>query len=358
MPAPPKIRNAHPAPKPRAGATPRSASPGGGGVQSVAVPQEEGDLRLDRWFRQRFPGLTHGRLEKLLRTGQIRVDGKRAKAAQRLEAGQTIRIPPLDEAAAQPPVPRAPMPLKAEKTESLAAELKRAILLIDDDVIVLNKPAGLATQGGGKVRAHVDGLLDHLQFDARERPRLVHRLDQETSGVLLIGRSAKATRRLSEAFRERATRKEYWAVTAGVPQPRQGRIDLPLARSPNNVGRVVEEGDAEGLRAVTDYTVVEAAAQHAAFVAMWPVTGRTHQLRLHMAALGTPILGDGKYGAGKAAIAGAELPRQLHLHARRLVLPHPTRGTIDVTAPLPPHMAATFRYFDFDPKAKPEGPED
>lgn len=328
------------------------------GVQIVAVGQDEGELRLDRWFRQRYPGLTHGRLEKLLRTGQIRVDGKRAKAAQRLEAGQTIRIPPLDDAAAQAPVPRAPSPLKPEKAQGLAAELKRAILFMDDDVIALNKPPGLAVQGGGKVKAHVDGLLDHLQFDAKERPRLVHRLDQETSGVLLIGRTAKATRRLTEAFRERDTRKEYWAVTVGVPQPRQGRIDLPLARSPNNVGRVVDRDDEDGQRAVTDFLVVEAAAQHAAFVAMWPVTGRTHQLRLHMAALDTPILGDGKYGAGRSEIAGTDLPRQLHLHARHLVLPHPTRGLIDVRAPLPVHMVATFRYFDFDTKAKPEGPED
>ncbi|MDR6287789.1 23S rRNA pseudouridine955/2504/2580 synthase [Inquilinus ginsengisoli] len=328
------------------------------GVQSLAVGTDEGELRLDRWFRQRFPGLTHGRLEKLLRTGQIRVDGKRAKAAQRLEAGQTIRIPPLDDTATETPTPRAPLPLKPEKAQGLAAELKRAILFMDDDIIALNKPAGLAVQGGGKVKAHVDGLLDHLQFDAKERPRLVHRLDQETSGVLLIGRTAKATRRLTEAFRERATRKEYWAVTVGVPQPRQGRIDLPLARSPSNVGRVVEEDDEEGQRAVTDFAVVEAAAQHAAFVAMWPVTGRTHQLRLHMAALDTPILGDGKYGGARSEITGAELPRQLHLHARRLVLPHPTRGTIDVTAPLSPHMVSTFRYFDFDAKTKPEGPED
>lgn len=356
MPAPPKT--SHPAPKPPAGATPPSGDPAPRAVQTVTVSQDDGELRLDRWFRQRFPGLTHGRLEKLLRTGQVRVDGKRAKAAQRLEPGQIVRIPPLDEAATQAPVPRAPMPLKAEKEQGLAAELKRAILLIDDDVIVLNKPSGLATQGGGKVKAHVDGLLDHLQFDARERPRLVHRLDQETSGVLLIGRTAKATRRLAEAFRERATRKEYWAVTVGVPHPHQGRIDLALARSPSNVGRVVEDDDEEGQRAVTDYSVVEAAVRHAAFVAMWPVTGRTHQLRLHMAALNTPILGDGKYGAGKAVITGAELPRQLHLHARRLVLPHPARGTIDVTAPLPPHMTTTFRYFDFDTKAKPEGPED
>jgi 23S rRNA pseudouridine955/2504/2580 synthase len=324
MPAPPKTP--HPAPKPPAAATPGSGDPAPRAVQTVAVSPDDGELRLDRWFRQRFPGLTHGRLEKLLRTGQVRVDGKRAKAAQRLEPGQLVRIPPLDEAATQPPV--------------------------------LNKPSGLATQGGGKVKAHVDGLLDHLQFDAKERPRLIHRLDQETSGVLLIGRTAKATRRLAEAFRERATRKEYWAVTVGVPHPHQGRIDLALARSPSNVGRVVEDDDEEGQRAVTDYSVVEAAVRHAAFVAMWPVTGRTHQLRLHMAALNTPILGDGKYGAGKAVITGAELPRQLHLHARRLVLPHPTRGTIDVTAPLPPHMTTTFRYFDFDAKAKPEGPED
>ncbi len=231
-------------------------------------------------------------------------------------------------------------------------------MVFDVDVIVLTLPSGLATEGGGRGMARVVGGRDHLQFDAKERPRLIHRLDQETSGVLLIGRTAKATRRLAEAFRERATRKEYWAVTVGVPHPHRGRIDLALARSPSNVGRVVEDDDEEGQRAVTDYSVVEAAVRHAAFVALWPVTGRTHQLRLHMAALNTPILGDGKYGAGKAAIAGAELPRQLHLHARRLVLPHPTRGTIDVTAPLPPHMTTTFRYFDFDTKAKPEGPED
>lgn len=327
------------------------------GVQTVTVPANEAEQRLDRWLRQRFPGLTQGRLEKLLRTGQVRVDGKRAKSAQRLETGQAIRIPPLDDAANAPPEARPKPSPKSADADRWAEILLRAVLFIDPDVIVLNKPAGLASQGGGKLLVHVDGLLDRLQFDAPERPRLVHRLDQETSGVLLLGRTAKATRRLAEAFRERDTRKEYWSVTSGVPERDEGRIDLALLRAPNNVGRVAEAGDEDAQRAVTDYRVVERVGKRAAFVAMWPLTGRTHQLRLHCQAMGTPILGDGKYGGEAAIISGAELGEGLHLHARRLTVPHPTRGTIDVTAPLPPHMLRTFDYFGFDKAAKVPPPD-
>jgi 23S rRNA pseudouridine955/2504/2580 synthase len=322
------------------------------GVETVTVPADEAEQRLDRWFRRRFPGLTQGRLEKLLRTGQVRVDGKRAKAAQRLEAGQAVRIPPLDDAAAAAPEIRPKPSPKAADADRWAEILRRSVLFMDSDVIVLNKPPGLASQGGGKLLVHVDGLLDRLQFDAPERPRLVHRLDQETSGVLLIGRTAKATRRLAEAFRARDTQKEYWCVTVGTPERDEGRIDLPLLRAPNNVGRVADEGDEEAQRAVTDYRVVERAAKRAAFLAMWPLTGRTHQLRLHCQAIGTPILGDGKYGGDAAIISGAEVGQGLHLHARRLTVPHPTRGTIDVTAPLPPHMLRTFDYFGFDKAAR------
>jgi 23S rRNA pseudouridine955/2504/2580 synthase len=323
------------------------------GVEILRVDAAEGEQRLDRWFRRRFPEITHARLEKLLRTGQIRVDGKRAKAAQRLAEGQEIRIPPLirevEPAAAPRPAAARPAGMRPagqnSRVTAAMEALRDAILYMDDEVIALDKPAGLAVQGGGGIAVHIDGLLEHLQFDARERPRLVHRLDQETSGVLLIGRTMRAARRLTEAFRERDTRKEYWCVTVGVPGSTAGRIDLPLSRSADNVGRVDAEA---GLHALTDYRVLAAAAE-AAFVAMWPLTGRTHQLRLHAAAIGTPILGDGKYGGRQTAPAGLPpgLSRQLHLHARRIELPHPTGGTIDVMAPLPVHMAATFAHYGF-----------
>lgn len=321
------------------------------GVQQIPIGEDEGGQRLDRWFRRRFPGLTHGRLAKLLRTGQVRVDGRRAEASTRIEAGQIVRVPPLDDTAVATR-PAASPPPERGRAADLAAQLQASILHMDDDVIVLDKPAGLATQGGGKISEHLDGLLDHLTFGARERPRLVHRLDRDTSGVLVLGRTAKATRRMAEIFRERDAVKEYWACVVGVPKPRAGRIDLPLLRAPDNVGRVASEGDEEGKRAVTDFLVVDEAAGRAAFVALWPMTGRTHQLRIHMAAIGTPILGDFKYGRSAAAIPGTTLPRQLHLHARRLTCPHPRHGVIDVSAPLPAHMRETWRYFGFEPNAR------
>lgn len=312
------------------------------GVQTVEVGGDDDGVRLDRWFGRRFPQLTHGRLEKLLRTGQVRVDGARVKASHRLEAGQQIRVPPLPEAAAPPP-DRRPVAVSDDD----AAELRALVLHRDDQVIVLDKPAGLAVQGGTGKQRHLDGMLDALRFDAGERPRLVHRLDQDTSGVLVLARTAAAARHLTAAFRGSEVRKVYWAVVVGVPKPEQGRLDLALVKRRGAARERVRVDDEEGLRAVTDYAVVDRARRVAAWVALRPVTGRTHQLRAHCAALGTPILGDGKYGGHGAFLEGIELARRLHLHARQVRLPHPSGRLLTVVAPLPPHMAETFRSLGF-----------
>lgn len=320
-------------------------------VQTRVVAADEADIRLDRWFKRHFPQLGHGHLERLLRTGQVRVDGKRAKANARLEPGQSVRVPPLGEepegrhAGDRPP--DRPNRLKVGDAEARA--LLARVLWRDDDVIAFDKPAGLAVQGGTGTTKHLDAMLDLLRFDAAERPRLVHRLDKDTSGVLLLARTAFAASRLAEAFRGKTARKYYWAVTVGVPRPFQGRIDAPLAKETGPRGERVAHDEEEGRKAVSLYSVLEPAGKRAARVALWPLTGRTHQLRVHMAAIGTPILGDGKYGGADAFIAGADLPRQLHLHAWRIIVPHPRGGrAIDVSAPLPAHMERTWGYFGFD----------
>ena len=315
-------------------------------VRTLSVAEDEADLRLDRWFRRHFPELAHGRLEKLLRTGQIRVDGRRAKAGLRLAPGQAIRIPPAVEA---PPSRPAAAP---EVSRQDRATLEAAVLYRDDWVIALDKPPGLAVQGGTGQARHLDAMLEALRFEAAEPPRLVHRLDKDTSGVLLLGRSREATRRLAEAFRSRAGRKLYWAAVAGVPERPEGRIDLALAKGGGAGREKMREDAAEGRRAVTRYRVIDGLGKSAAWLALMPLTGRTHQLRAHCAALGTPILGDGKYGGRKAFAAGGALPKRLHLHARAISLPHPSgQGQIEVTAPLPPHMAETWAFLGFDEAA-------
>jgi 23S rRNA pseudouridine955/2504/2580 synthase len=315
------------------------------GVQIRAVGPDDAALRLDRWFKRHFPGLGHGRLEKLLRTGQIRIDGKRARAGDRLSTGQSIRVPPLEEWAGGPPRPMPPAPPR----DSDLAALRAAVLYRDDDVIVLNKPAGLAVQGGTGTVHHLDGLLDALRFEAAERPRLVHRLDKDTSGILLLARNAPAAAALGAAFRGKTTRKVYWAIVVGLPLPRQGKIDMALAKLPGRGGEKMTPED-DGKSAVTYYSVIENAGDKASFVALLPVTGRTHQLRAHCLALGTPILGDGKYGGAQSQIPGAPGVRQLHLHARSIALPHPRGGVLEATAPLPPHMETTWRFFGFPEK--------
>lgn len=309
-------------------------------VDTITIAAEDGTLRLDRWFRRHYPQLGHGRLEKLLRTGQVRVDGKRAKAGDRVEPGQAIRVPPIGEAPA-PTEPRLPRPRDE-------AALRDCVIYRDDWAIVIDKPPGLAVQGGTNTERHVDQLLDGLRFDSAERPRLVHRLDKDTSGVLLIARTAAAATHFTRAFRDKTTRKIYWAAVVGVPEMAQGRIDLALAKLPGRGGERVRPDEEAGKDAVTYYQVVDRAGERASWLALLPTTGRTHQLRAHCAAIGTPILGDGKYGGAGAHLGGGFAAHMLHLHARSLEIPHPTGGTLRVTAKLPPHMKKLWEFLSFE----------
>lgn len=317
-----------------------------GGVQLRTVDAEDAEMRLDRWFKRHYPTLAHGRLEKLLRTGQVRVEGKRAKAGQKLESGQTVRLPPQVTAAPS----EAPAPAKAASAALNPADvalIQSCVLHRDDHIIVLNKPPGLAVQGGTGTTRHVDGLLEALRFGAAERPRLVHRLDKDTSGLLVLGRTRAAAAALTRAFRSRETRKLYWALVVGVPPQREGVVRAPLSKAPGAVEKMVVDTES-GQSAFTDFRVVESAAKVVAWLALEPRTGRTHQLRVHCAVLGTPILGDGKYGGAEAQLQGQGISRKMHLHARALSLPHPAGGTFAIAAPLPPHMAESFAFFGFD----------
>ena len=323
------------------------------GVRQVTVEAAAGGQRFDRWFRERFPEVTQGRLEKLLRKGEIRLDGRRVKASERLEAGQVVRVPPLPEPAAGRPAAQPTARAPAAVTAKDAAALQAAVLYRDDNIIALDKPAGLAVQGGSGQRRHLDGMLDALRFGAGERPRLVHRLDRDTSGVLLLARNAPTARALAAAFRGKEAQKIYWALVAGVPDERRGLVDLPLAKQAHRHGEAMAEDADDGKPARTLYQVVQSHGRLATWLVLLPLTGRTHQLRVHCAALGTPIVGDGKYG-GRAAFPEAlarlaPAAKTLQLLARELALPDPEAGTtLRVTAPLPPHMAATWRALGFE----------
>ena len=319
-------------------------------ASTILVETDENGLRLDRWFRRRFPALAHGPLEKLLRTGQVRVDGKRAKAGARVEAGQSIRIPP--QLQSLPPT-REKLPPKTNLNDNDQRFIQDLVIHEDSKVIGLNKPSGLATQGGSGITRHVDGLLEGLQAGKRQRPRLVHRLDRDTSGVLLVARTQPAAAALSESLRRRDAQKIYWALTKGVPKPHRGVIKLALAKESGfgKGGRdermAPAEDDDEGAKsATTHYAVIGTAADEYAWVALRPVTGRTHQIRAHLAAIGTPIVGDFKYG-GKKAKGRGELEDRLHLHARSLDIAHPDGGRLKISAPLPAHMSRAWNLFGF-----------
>jgi 23S rRNA pseudouridine955/2504/2580 synthase len=316
-------------------------------IQRYVKTDEEG-IRLDRWFQRHYPQLTHGALEKLLRTGQVRVDGARVKASHRVTKGESIRVPPLPkpDPERQERVPVTKLPAKDR------AFIRSLVLHRDKDVIVLNKPAGLAVQGGTKTERHVDGLLPGLMEEGDDRPRLVHRLDRDTSGVLVIAANARAAAALAQAFRGRDTRKVYWALTNGIPIPRAGRIDAALIKRAAEDGRervrvAFEDEDDDVKSAVTLYETLENATTMA-WLALMPLTGRTHQLRAHCAAIGTPIVGDGKYGTIPARSHG-EIPKRLMLHARSLRIRHPNGTWLEISAPLPPHMAKVWSMMGFDP---------
>ncbi|HEX6859259.1 MAG TPA: RluA family pseudouridine synthase [Caulobacteraceae bacterium] len=309
-------------------------------VRTLYVDSGEDGVRLDRWFKRRWPHLSHIQINKLARSGQIRVDGARAKADTRLTAGSQIRVPPL---------PDAPDPGERKTiSDRDAAFAKSLVLYEDEEVLALNKPAGLAVQGGTKTTHHIDRLLS-AWGEGLERPRLVHRLDRDTSGVLLLGKTPGAAAKLSGAFARRRAQKTYWAIVAGAPKPHEGIIELPLAKKGVGDRELVLPADPKDPRAdpaETEYVTISRAAQRATWLALRPHTGRTHQLRAHMKAIGHPILGDPKYGDDKSAELSGGL--KLQLHARRVTLPHPSAGLISVEAPLSPEMKAGFERFGFD----------
>ncbi|HEY3778155.1 MAG TPA: RluA family pseudouridine synthase [Rhizomicrobium sp.] len=322
----------------------------------MPVESDDDGARLDRWFRRHYPALGHGQLEKLLRTGQVRLDSKRAKAGERISTGQIIRLPPqleaLHKAGTNPPTSSQPRFPQTGGDSRISPE--DLVIHKDSSVLVLNKPSGLATQGGSGIREHVDGLLDQLAFGKKQRPRLVHRLDRDTSGVLVVARTAPAAAALSASLRRRDASKTYWALTKGVPKRSRGTVRSALAKEKSGRQEKMAEvaEDSEGARnAVTDYAVVATAGQEFAWVAARPVTGRMHQIRVHLASLGTPVVGDFKYG-GATARGRGEIENRLHLHARAIDIAHPESGRLRVTAPLPAHMLKSWQLLGFDPDAE------
>lgn len=351
------------------------------GVEIRTVAEDEAGMRIDRWFRLHYPDLAFGHLQKILRGGQVRLDGKRIKGDARIEAGQAIRVPPLGqveappsdaglphrqgrEAAATGTAPRSTVGRRAEPGEAGysrggerrpddASFLRDLILYEDKDVMVLNKPFGLAVQGGSGLSRHIDGMLPALANERGDIPRLVHRLDRDTTGVLVIARTRKAASELGAAFRHRATKKVYWALCAGVPRVRQGRISSFLAKGEDERGdqkmQIVKQGG-EAVHALTYYAVVDQAAQKLSWLSLRPVTGRTHQLRVHTAEMGHPIVGDPKYFNVENWNLPGGVQNRLHLHARRIVMPLPGGGVLDVSAPLPQHMQQSWNLLGLDAK--------
>jgi 23S rRNA pseudouridine955/2504/2580 synthase len=316
-------------------------------VRSFTVGPDDDDIRLDRWFKRHLPDISFAQVSRWARTGQLRVDGKRAAPGDRIAAGQSIRVPP-----AEPPAPSAVKPKRERPplSEDQIAFAQELVIHRDSQALVINKPPGLATQGGTKTHEHVDGLLDALQFEADSRPKLVHRLDKDTSGALLLARTSRAAAFFGKSFSSRTARKVYWALIVGVPSIEDGFIELPLAKQPGTGGEKMHVDEKEGLPARTRYRVIERAGNRAAWVELQPFTGRTHQLRVHMAAIGHPIVGDGKYGGQDAFLTGG-ISRKMHLHARRIRIDHPDGGRLDVTAEPPAHIAESLETLGFDPAA-------
>ena len=326
------------------------------GIEHRQVESDEAGMRLDRWFKVHYPGLGFGQLQKLLRSGQIRVDGGRAKSDARVQPGQSIRIPPMDVDAKT--VKAGPIGGRDLKHSPDGELLSRMLLHEDDKVFVLNKPAGIAVQGGSGVTRHIDGMLEAWTSPKGEKPRLVHRLDRDTSGVLVIARTRGAAQKLTAAFRERDTKKTYWALVRGVPRKREDKISTWLVKEQTADGdrmRIAKHGEEGADHAVSYYRIVEQAGQKFAWLEMEPYTGRTHQLRVHAAHIGHPILGDPKYfEADTNWNFPGGVQNRLHLHARHIDIPHPSGGRLRVTAPLSPHMMQTWNLFGFDQNAADE----
>ncbi|MEO0062494.1 MAG: Ribosomal large subunit pseudouridine synthase [Pseudomonadota bacterium] len=319
-------------------------------VRQFTVAADDDGVRMDRWFKRHLPQIGFATVSRWARTGQIRVDGKRVKPEDRLATGQVLRVPPGGDIA------KSSAPKKREMSAE-DMELAQAMLLERSPAaLVLNKPPGLATQGGTGTTRHVDGLLDAYMDDGEPRPRLVHRLDKDTSGVLLIARTPGSAAFFSKRFSGRSAKKIYWALVVGVPDIHEGMIEAPLAKQPGSGGEKMHVDEENGQPAKTRYRVVDRAGNRAAWVELQPLTGRTHQLRVHMAAIGHPIVGDGKYGGQDAFLTGS-ISRKMHLHARRLIIDAPGGTTLDVTADLPEHFANSMEQLGFDPAQSTAEPE-
>ena len=324
-----------------------------GDIQKVKAA--DAGIRLDRWLKTKFPALPHGLMQKLLRTGQVRVNGGRVKPDTRLDAGDEVKVrrladfEPQKPGSRERPSPAPPMGVsKADRNfvESL-------ILFEDDEVLVLNKPYGIAVQGGTKTKKHIDGMLAGMEDRFGGRPRLVHRLDRDTSGVLLVAKTHAVASRLGRLFQTRSVQKIYWALTKGIPKPPQGKIDAALVKAGGPEGDRVRKamaGEQDAAQsAITHYSIIDRVSTKFAWVSLKPVTGRQHQLRAHMAIIGTPIVGDQKYGGDRdLPVDGLEM--KLHLHARRLIVPRGTGAPLDVTAPLPGHMLASWSMLGLNPE--------
>lgn len=320
-------------------------------LENIVISDSDDGQRLDRWLKKHFPVVTFGQMQKILRTGQIRIDGKRVKGEHRLVAGQVLRVPPQLRLPQDEQAPR-------KLSEKDAAYIQSLLIYRDDHIIAINKPAGLATQGGSKITRHVDGMLDGLKFGNEEKPHLVHRLDKDTSGVLLLARTPAMARELGALFQGRDIRKYYWAITVPAPEEASGRIRSTIAKVEGRGGeRMMAVDDDSGKMALTYYQVIDQLGDQVAWVAFWPRTGRTHQIRVHAAQIGCPLLGDEKYADWDAEPAeifeGLDMAEHLHLHARRIIFDHPRTGkTIDITAPVGPVMKKTFVHLGFNPDDK------
>tara|TARA_B100001123_G_C15340882_1_gene1034828 strand:- start:2088 stop:3077 length:990 start_codon:yes stop_codon:yes gene_type:complete len=303
-------------------------------VQHLKVDADDEEVRLDRWLRRTIPGITYSRLVKWIRTGQIRIDGQRAKPGQKLLAGQIVRLPPIHQHYMS--ASRTDMDRNQDSSISkVLTEIKNNILYRDGSLIAINKPSGLAVQGGSKTKIHLDMVLNNLTFDQKTKPKLVHRLDKDTSGVLLLARTGLAARKMTQMFRNQEVNKVYWALVSGIPNKSEGVIEMPIKKFAGSGGEKVTASSG-GRAAVTNYSVIENIGQKASWIKLRPLTGRTHQLRVHCKLLGTPIVGDVKYGRYQSLVDG--LPRKLHLHARSVTFPHPTTGQVlELVAPLIGH---------------------
>tara|TARA_R110000782_G_scaffold78293_5_gene156046 strand:- start:24550 stop:25902 length:1353 start_codon:yes stop_codon:yes gene_type:complete len=314
---------------------------------TITVSAEDDGIRLDRWFKRHMPDVGFATVSRWARTGQLRVDGARATPGDRLAEGQAIRVPPAPTPSEEAPRRKAGPPARPQLSDEEMDFAQGLVIHRDEQAIVINKPPGLATQGGTKTDTHVDGLLDALMFEREDRPKLVHRLDKDTSGALLLARSARSAGFFAKAFSSRTARKVYWALVVGVPSIEDGMIDLPLAKQPGSGGEKMHVDEENGLPSRTRYRVIERAGNRAAWLELQPHTGRTHQIRVHLAAIGFPIVGDGKYG-GKDAFLTGTISRKMHLHARRIRVDHPDGGRVDVRAEPPSHFAESIEDLGFD----------